>query len=295
MEMANYNKEYSYSEGFKYVVVEGNTRISCLKSGKVPNFTEESEIPVLVATKEHNETDTAFEAEILITQGIANVMVVKEWDAIAKAKHIYNLYQSKIKLGKELEEALESISTELGAKKADCKKQIQRYSIYSKVAEEDRTLTTSEWGYLEAFDINATTRDFIGLNDDMSWNDDNADGVVELIPNLIAKVGIPQIQHTKKFRDIMRKIISETNEREDVIVKINAFISGEESMSAILEHTQAATNQVAWQGKIDTAITTITNFPMNSDWSSSLLGSLVELQRKVNEGVNMIKAKGSSE
>ncbi len=76
----------------EFVAVEGNTRISCLKSMQIPNIQNDTFIPVLVATQESGEAQDSFLEALLITQGIANVMVVKEWPPHAKAKHVYEMY-----------------------------------------------------------------------------------------------------------------------------------------------------------------------------------------------------------
>lgn len=71
-------KDINNISNANYLVVEGNNRLSCLKSGKIPDITDDHEIPVIVAEKEVDETSEEFESQQRVTQGIANVMVVKE-------------------------------------------------------------------------------------------------------------------------------------------------------------------------------------------------------------------------
>jgi hypothetical protein len=58
---------HQYSENLKktnqeyeYVVIEGNTRVACLKSGSIEGYNQSILIPVLLAEKEENELDEEF-------------------------------------------------------------------------------------------------------------------------------------------------------------------------------------------------------------------------------------------
>lgn len=295
LKVEDYKHQYKYLSDYKYVVVEGNTRVSCLKSGGVEGFDSDTTIPMLIAEKEEGETDESYYDSILITQGIANVMVVKEWDQIAKAKHIYNLYVSKSANGVDLNTAVTQISSELGIKKVECKKHIQRYSIYSKVDKADRRLTKAEWGYLEAFDVNPRTRAFTGLNENMSWNEDFADEVIPLIGDLIDKA-TREVGHTKKFRDYMKKLVEETEERDDIITKIESFIDdeSEENLINAIKETKPEEDESEWQSKIKSAVRTMEDLPANKIWSESLLPDLEKLHKNVHSGIIMIKAKSET-
>ena len=126
-------------EDSEYLVVEGNNRITCLKSGKIKCYSDETEIPVLVAEREESESEDEFFSQIRITQGIANVMVVKEWSVVAKAKHLYNMYSDmKSKTGantKTPHELHKKISNELGLKVTEVRQMVVRYEFFKVINE----------------------------------------------------------------------------------------------------------------------------------------------------------------
>jgi len=289
MKTADYNKKHKDLEDYEYIAVEGNTRLACLKSGRVEGYDQNSEIPVLIAVKENNELENTFQDSILITQGIANVMVVKQWDQIAKAKHIYNLYLSKINLGEKLHNIITQISRELGMKKVECKKHIQRYSIFKKVDEEDRTLTSSEWGFLEAFDVNPNTRSFTGLSEDLIWDDQKSEELIPLIGDLI-NTATREGVNTKDFRNYIKKIIENTAERDDVINKITSFTEddNEDTLVNAINDTNPDVTETEWSVKIKSADKSISEFPANSDWAGNFKPQLETLSRKVDKIIKMI-------
>lgn len=292
MKTSDYNKQHKDLEKFDYIAVEGNTRLACLKSGEVSGYDRSSEIPVLIAEKENNELENEYQDAILITQGIANVMVVKQWDQIAKAKHIYNLYTSKLNLGCNLNDIITQISKELGMKKAECKKHIQRYSIFSKVAEEDRKLSSSEWGYLEAFDVNPNTRSFVGLNENMTWDDEKSEEITPLIGDLIS-AAVREVGHTKKFRDYIKKIIETTEEREDVINKINSFVEEDDDETLInaINDTKPDIDESEWKTKLSNALKMMSLFPSNSNWSINFRPQLDKLREDIDFIIKVIDMK----
>lgn len=292
MKTVDYSKTHKDLNKFKYIAVEGNTRLACLKSGNVSNYNKSSKIPILIAEKEVNESVDQYQDAILITQGIANVMVVKEWDQIAKAKHIYNLFESKNKLGENLNAIISQISTELGMKKPECKKHIQRYTIFKKIDDEDRTLDKSEWGYLEAFDVNPATRNFIGLSEDMTWDEEKSDEVIPFIGDLILKA-TKEVGHTKKFRDYVKKLIEDTSDREDVINKFQSFVDehSEENLINAIDEISPESSEEDWKKKIKSVSNVISDFPANKDWANSLQPQLKKLEENIKTLTKMIELK----
>ncbi|WP_349393398.1 hypothetical protein, partial [Clostridium perfringens] len=78
---------------YKYIVIEGNTRVACLLHNamrKVIGLNEK--IPVIIANKEKNETYDEYTIAKKRLQSISNIMIVKDWGDVQKAKQLYESY-----------------------------------------------------------------------------------------------------------------------------------------------------------------------------------------------------------
>lgn len=275
-------RDYDYN-GASFVVVEGNTRLSCLKSGKIQGLNLDKEIPVLEAERSVSESDESFKEAILITQGIANVMVVKEWAPHAKAKHIYDMFLLKKKFGAIRVKAIKVISGELGISQNEVRNSIKRYAIYEKIANDAEVLKDDHWGYLEAFDTNQETRDFIGLDDELDWDDEKSDEVISLIPELIG-TAISQGISTKKFRDIFRKYTQEckVNDEvhEDSVNKLREVVDADEEQgfhNLIEDGNPDDDVEVKWDEYFDSVESHLKTFPALADWAINKTESLSKI------------------
>ncbi|MFB2347512.1 hypothetical protein [Priestia megaterium] len=211
-------------EDAKYIVVEGNNRLACLKSGEIRSYSTDTKIPVLLAVKEERESIEEFETELKVTQGIANVMVVKPWSDISKAKHLYELCTNKLKYeNKNLASIIRETSFELGMSSSDVRKSILRYAFYREINRISDTIPDRYWGYLEGLDKNKELRASFGLVKEkleFEWTFDE-ETLIELYPDADLKrellVEIPSIiesaEHdglnTKQFRDTLVHIVNE--------------------------------------------------------------------------------------
>lgn len=278
---------YDYS-GAKYVVVEGNTRLACLKSGKISGISDDKEIPVLEASRSVNESDDLFRESILITQGIANVMVVKEWAPHAKAKHIYDMFLLKKSFGTPRVDAVKIISGELGISQNEVRNSIKRYAIYDKVVEEAEMLKDDHWGYLEAFDINQDTRDFIGLNDELEWEDEKSSEVIPLIPELI-KTATAQGFSTKKFRDIFRKFIqqscSDDEVHEDIVSTLREVVDVDEDRGFhnLIDTEERNDIEEEWDIYLTNIEAHLKTFPALADWAINKVTLLERLSKQIEK------------
>lgn len=288
---------------FKYVAVEGNTRLSCLKSGLLKNFNKDEEIPVVIAERESGESITSFMESILVTQGIANVMVVKEWSEIAKAKHIYDMYSLKLlntvtRNAETIKKIITSVSEELGMKRDDVRKAVQRYTIYSKIESDAEHIPDEKWGYLEAFEINADTRSFIGLNEDYTWDDDKADDVISLLPDLI-KNAYDHDEKSKTFRDNFRNYIAECNQnniqRQDAIDSLQEILDSEDETKTIKDllsedDIDEDVEKSEW-GKILKKITNqLQSYPVMQDWASEHIQDFKDLSKQLKKMISFIES-----
>lgn len=181
-----------------YIVVEGNTRTACLKTGRVPKYNNNSKIPVLVAVQEENETDEQYDEQIKITQGIANVMSVKEWPAVKKARHLFGMFETKKRANKmkAVNIITKEIADSLGLKSNDVRKSVRSFSFFNQIDIIAVALDNQDFSYLEALVKNSTTRSFFGFNNDeylFQW---------ELIDNLTE-----QMEAQKKRLQAVPKLV----------------------------------------------------------------------------------------
>ena len=278
----------------KYVAIEGNTRLSCLKSGKLSQFGPDAVIPIIIAQKSANDTISTFVESILITQGIANVMVVKEWSVVSKAKHIYDMYSLKIKNSSKnkkeaLKDSIRSIAEELGISQVQVRDAVKRYTIYSKLSEDVEAIPEEKWGYLEAFDTNQDTRNFIGLSEEYEWDEEKAEEILEIIPDLIANTVAKGIS-TKTFRDQFKQFVNENedNDRTDVLDMLRE-VKGDVLLSDKLSTDIQKDGQADWEKKLDSIFKQIKQYPIAESWAKKQVKSLEDILGHLTKIIDMIK------
>jgi hypothetical protein len=273
---------------FKYVVVEGNTRLSCLKSGLIKGYSEKTEIPVLLALIENDKEDiNEFRKQIRITQGIANVTVVKEWSPISKAKHLTSLYNdvsSKLRPA----EIYKQIANELGIGTKEARESVIRYLIYDKISKLSESISEDNWGYLEAFDKNSKIRSIIGLDTENNIFIENDEEyyteIIEDIPNLIRQA-LSQGLNTKQFRDIITEISkttkdsSEFNEIKDDILDDKTDVT----LISKIKKLNTISDKEIWSKDLDEMLKKISSFPNMADWASDFESKLKEIKEKIEK------------
>lgn len=257
-----------------YIVVEGNTRTVCLKSGKIPGIDEESKIPVLVAELENGENLEDFRREIRVTQGIANVTVVKEWDPISKARHLRKLYDGfrQSEPDSKPSKIHKLIADELGKTVNEIRQSIIRYTLYNKICEISDTIPEKKFAYIEAFDKNKETRQKFGMNPDTNEIDlegeenEVKEELLEKIPELI-RVAASQGINTKQSRDTINKNLDQD------LDKINDLF-GEliEDESSVTFYTLSSGEkqvdlQEEWQHNLEIMFEQISAYPLMEDWA----------------------------
>jgi hypothetical protein len=289
LEYHEYFESLNKDENHKYIVVEGNTRLACLKSGTIKDFNENSIIPVLLAEKEEEESLEEFRKQIRITQGIANVTVVKEWSPISKAKHLLALYND-IKNYNKPAEIYKQISNELGIGIKEVRESVVRYMIYRKIASVSDPIPEDNWGYLEAFDKNAKIRNLIGLdlelNEFIENDDEYYDEIFENIPELI-KQALRSGLNTKQFRDIIFEIAKESESSETFSGTINEIINEEVSLISKAKRNELS-DKDQWSKKLDDILKDISAFPNMADWASEFLTKLNAIEEKLKKQIKNV-------
>lgn len=289
-----FDKNNTELDQYKYVAIEGNTRLACLRSQKIPQYVDgETEIPVILASREEDEDNSLFKEAILVTQGIANVMEVKPWSTISKAKHIHDMFLLKLKNQTDTnpqianKNAIKSVSEELGIDQAEIRTAVKRYTVYEKVAEYDKRLDEDEWGYLEAFETNPDTRSFIGLSDTFEWDEDKAETAVPLITGLIKNTRSQNIT-TKRFRDDFKKYIKQNNdkgiEHQDTVDELQTTIEEKKLVSTLLvnEPVSQVDEEQEWKEKLENILNTLTSYPILKPWK-------VNQKTEINNILNCIQ------
>lgn len=279
----------------KYIVVEGNNRLACLKSGEIIGYNENTEIPVLVAEREVDETDEAYEESIKITQGIANVMVVKQWPAVSKARHLHQLFWQKKSINPSEPEVniIRQISKSLGTSNKEVRDAVKRFAFYNEISKESDTLEENQWSYLEGIDKNETTRKFFGFDDrtyKFEWNDcDELDIGDEMqvkkdrlnnIPKLIKKESI----NSQQFRDKFCKLV--TNSDDDA--KFYDLIEDRITWSNV--DNSDINDKSVWINKLNNAVNIIAGFPNQEDWASDedIKKVIIKLRIRVEKQLQII-------
>lgn len=304
-----------------YIVIEGNNRLACLKTGKIEDYNDETKIPVLRAEREENESVESFNSEIRITQGISNVMVVKEWSKKSKAKHLYELCKSKMKTKNLIFSAVvREISLELGMSTTEVRQSILRYTFFNEIKEIGDTLPDKYWGYLEGVDKNKDLRSFFGLVENklaFEWLIDE-EALVETYPESDLKKellsNIPSViqsaandnLNTKEFRDTLSYIINKNDQNlEDVSAELETLTDDntKEEERTIkwttklenMNEDKGESQEDQWRNKLTEIQKTLTTIPLTSDWIFNIESELRKIGKTVNDGLKMLQVKKENE
>lgn len=315
--------EEEFKNRFRYIVVEGNTRLTCLKSGEINGYDRNSRIPVSIAEREKGETLTHYEMEIKRTQGIANVMPVKDWRPLPKAAHVFEMYQlSKILNSKiKLNQVVKDVAEELGMSSSNVRINIKRFAFFNEIRKLSDSIKESRWGYLEAFETNKVSNVF-GLSKnsaEFEWNLNDkqlnmltdTDSKVELQKELLIKIpfiiesAFDDNLNSKQFRDNMKFIIDkyhndedkEINDIEDLKDKFSDIISDDETTDwrSISEEMNNSTDKFKWEKDLDRIYKKIDKFPSPADWSDDLLIYLEKIKQKIDYHIQIINLKNNGE
>ncbi|KFF24114.1 hypothetical protein [Chryseobacterium vrystaatense] len=276
----------------EYVVIEGNTRVACLKSLQIEGYNDLTLIPVLLAEKEEDESDDEFWKQVRITQGIANVTTVKEWSQVAKAKHLNSLYEDSIE-GQRSHDVYKQISNELGIGLKEVRESIIRFKIYSKITELSDPISDDNWGYLEAFDKNISIREKIGINKETNEFQDNDEEYYEeiliQIPQLINQA-LHQGLNTKQFRDIIIDISKDKDSSEEFNSLINEILDPNSGILLVnlSKKIKTISDKEHWELELNQIFEKISSFPSVQDWAVELKEKLELINAKIDKHLHII-------
>ncbi|QBZ23985.1 hypothetical protein FORC085_916 [Bacillus cereus] len=294
---------------FSYVAVEGNTRLACLKDEKMDDFINRRHpIPVIEAIKEDDETQEQYERAIRRLQGIANVMVVKDWEAIPKAKHIYHLYMDKRNQNSDVSntQIFKKISEELGLKPGDVKGAVYRYIFYKEISENSDPIDKDDWKFLEVFEQNETIRKVFGWDNNISsfeWSENSEQGnllstfdentslikqeLLYMFPEIIESAKRENI-NSKKLRDTFRDIIASEvttenlfNDMKETVRHDNDEYAYNNWKKKYFQQQEHLNSETEWKNNLEKMVNWLKQYPINEDWSSNQIGQLKEIKVKV--------------
>lgn len=281
----------------KYVVVEGNTRTVCLKSGKIVGVDENSNIPILVAELENGEDIEKFRKEIRVTQGIANVTVVKEWEPISKARHLRKMYDGFKDSNPDARPSHlhKLIADELGKTVNEIRQSIIRYTLYKKISEISDTIPEDKFGYIEAFDKNKETREIFGMDpltnefhfEEGNEYDEVREELLEKIPDLI-KIASSQGINTKQFRDVIAKNLSGNLEKDNQLFSDLIDTDNDTTFHTLIDGDKVLNLEEKWQNIIDRVFEDISAYPLMEDWAVEDLDKLKGIQKKIDRIIKVL-------
>jgi hypothetical protein len=280
------------NQNFECVVIEGNTRIACLKSGQINGYDDSTQIPVLLAQKDVDELDEEFWKQVRITQGIANVTTVKEWSQVAKAKHLTALYNDTIS-GQRSHDVYKQISNELGIGLKEVRESIIRFKIYSKIAELSDPIFEDNWGYLEAFDKNISIREKIGINKETNEFQENDEEYYEeiliQIPKLVTQA-LHQGLNTKQFRDVIMDITKDINTSEEFNSLISELLDPNSGklLVNLSNKVKVTSDKEEWEIELNQIFEKISSFPSVQNWAIDLKPKLEDINSKITKHLEII-------
>ncbi|MDB2074514.1 hypothetical protein PMZ66_02730 [Clostridium paraputrificum] len=291
----------NFENEYKYIVVEGNTRISCLHHPVLKKrFDEGEEIPVIVTLKSEGESYKKFLQERKRLQSIANVMVVKEWTEVPKAKQMYTSYKlsQDISPEKSEREILKELSDTLGIKTSIVKMFVYRYAFYKELIENCDGIEEKDFKFLEGLHQNLSIQSIFGLNNkkmEFEWNlsekeDEELTEMIEmkqqllyLIPEII-EIAKDEKINSKYLRDILRK--HQQCEIEDLYQKFDDICqyskTKEYSNDGFIKYFSIEDNTEKKEQKIESniksAISMLKTFPVNEDFGINYIDEIKKIR-----------------
>lgn len=305
--------KYPETTKYDFIVVEGNTRLACLNHKDMTNFTETTEIPVLVAEKETHESMDDYNKELRMVQGIANVTVVQDWSQISKARHIYNIYKDNLKKTKNpnVITISNNIALELGIPADEVRQAIRRFAIFLEVASWAKAVPPKDWPYFEVFDLNDDIRSAIGLvtkgKFEFEWDkyqDDDEDIEDDVIYKKELLMKIPEIIESAKTENLSSKDLRKPfrifmndnkdkspeelkNELIDTILKSDKPRPWESIMAGSAKASKD--NEVLWKKDITYFAQIIESYPVIAKWSKKYTKPLSDIRDTINRLLEILE------
>ena len=291
----------NFEQDFKYIIVEGNTRVACLHSEMLKKRFDNGElIPVIVVMKEEGESYKEFLHERKRLQSIANVMIVKEWDDVPKAKQMYTSYKllQEIYPEKSEKEILKELADTLGIKPSIVKTAVYKYAFYKELIENSYGIQEKDFKYLEALHQNLSIQNMFGLDKkkmEFEWglcdkDDEDINEITELkqqtlymFPEII-EIAKDEKVSSKVLRDILRRY--QDNGVEELYQKFSDICQyskiDEYSNDAFVKYLPVEEYSEKEERKIkdniNSALRTLKSFPVNEDYSSTFFKDIEKIK-----------------
>lgn len=297
----------------KYIVVEGNTRLACLMHKSMKDvFNEKEKIPVLIAKRSEGETDNEYLIARKRIQSISNVMVVKDWDEIPKAKQLYESYKLIKDLNKEKSEntIFKELGEDIGITLQKVKNYIYRYMFFKEISDNTNELAEDDFKYFEIFEQNINIRSLFGYsseNSDFVWNidenlSDNETEIIEKkkdllfsIPDII-KVAKNEKISSKTFRNMLRRYKPE--DLEDLLQDFKDIIeeSGKDEYSYDslenkfqTEYDDEEKRSKEYNKSIFKFKKMLKDFPVNQEYAKTFEKDLLDINLIINNILKYFK------
>ncbi len=275
-------KAYFYDKGkltgFEYVVLEGNTRTSCLKSGRVRGVGDDYKLPVLLFEPKEYKAPQLLDA-FMVLQGVSNVSVVKEWDDVAKVRHIQNMFNTKMELGREVFEARTCVASELGISTNKVTMMLRRYISLRCLGRVNKRSMEANWAFVDAIPKMAYVREMMGVYDDFTYNRKITDFTYGIFYKLI-KLAIKQGLDIRTMRDYLTTYFKvsqnlETNPR-DLWDRLSKLIEKEEDVAFFMESLTKSKYEEErfWINKMDALLRDFRHFPDEIEISEDFVQKL---------------------
>lgn len=293
---------------YKYIVVEGNSRLASLKSGKVRprgiEYNDNSTIPVSEAIKEDGESQEQYEMQIKNIQAINNVMMAKEWSIVSKAKHLYEVFLTKKKLYPKMtsSQIIAAISEEIAMDNSIVKDYITKYAFFNEVKKLCGELKEEDWGYLEAFTTSDLVKSLFGMCKDsieFDWSnnkifsDFEKQNLLVLIPEIIQTAKL-YTSDSKKFRNLFKNLVNQhkdnINEIKDIMISV---IDNKQATNwqMIEDSTTPMFNEERCKKELTSIFLKLSRFDANEDFAINLKGLLLNIKNKLDEHLYIINKK----
>lgn len=293
---------------YKYIVVEGNTRVACLLHDSMKEiFDRDDDLPVVIVRRGENESYKEFLKERKRLQSIANIMSVKDWGEVKKAKQLFDSYMLNREIEPdETESAIfKELAETIGLASKDVKKSIYRYIFYNELTEKVEKIDEKDFKFFEVYEQNSKIRALFGWdtrNRTFIWdNADEAQDEIEdeetdkkqellyMIPQIIEIAKDEKIS-SKDLRDIIRRhhedgILEMHQKFEDII---NYSEEDDYKNDAFEKFFPIVNNTISIEEKlnkdIDTVICILQNYPINNKFSYAYRDK-IELIRDLTENL----------
>ncbi|BCZ46846.1 hypothetical protein psyc5s11_29130 [Clostridium gelidum] len=288
----------------KYIVVDGNTRLACiLENSMKGSYDINKPIPVNLLVKAKGESDIEFLLKRKRIQGINNIMIVTDWHEIPKSKHLYDTYMitKKIEHNKSENQIFKKIGEDIGISLARTKSAVFRYVFYKELVENVQELDRNDYKYLEVFEVSYGIRALFGYSTDKGkfiWDMDNdklseeEEETIEKRKELlyafpkIIEIAINENISSKTLRDIICEY--KNKDFEDLLQKFkdiqdyrDAFGYAANGIRSILESdvNQEEEELKHLKQKVDAAIKTLRQFPINEKYAVIFKNKLIEINK----------------